>query len=184
MKWPWSNMRSAHCIIVLHMCAKSFPTVINSSRVIKRTGNTVIQCLTLIYGLYLEPTLVKQTHCKSTHHTWHMSRIIGVSHQTLKRYRTDMQVCMTFNFDLGVTLVKYMHCTPTYHTWHLWRVICKAHQYFKRYSTDTLYSHKMCKLKPWPWPWTDLGQTCLSGSCSGSLQMWPRSRWSYCLIKC
>ena len=111
-----------------------------------------------------------------------MSRIIGVSHQTLKRYRTDMQVCMTFNFDLGVTLVKYMHCTPTYHTWQLWRVICKAHQYFKRYSTDTLYSHKMCKLKPWPWPWTDLGQTCLSGSCSGSLQVWPWSRCSWILF--
>jgi len=63
LKRPWSNMHSAHCLMVLYICAKSFQNFTNPSRVIERTHHTVIQCLTLNYDLALELTLVKQRGC-------------------------------------------------------------------------------------------------------------------------
>ena len=84
--------------------------------------NTVIQCLTLNYDLDLEPTLVKHMYCTSTHHTWHLCRVICESHQGFKRYRADKNTviqCFTLNydFDLEPTLVKDTHCTSIHHTW-------------------------------------------------------------------
>jgi len=63
---PWSNIRTAHRLIVLDICAELFEITTKGSKDIERTQNTVIQCLTLNFDLDLEPTLIKHTHCTST----------------------------------------------------------------------------------------------------------------------
>jgi len=77
--WPWSDLSHtcAHQnrFMVLYMSAKAFQNVTNPSRVIERTCNTVIQCLTLNYDS--KPTWVK--------HTWHLCIVICKSHQGFKR---------------------------------------------------------------------------------------------------
>jgi len=77
--WPWSDLSHtcAHQnrFMVLYMSAKAFQNVTNPSRVIERTCNTVIQCLTLNYDS--KPTWVK--------HTWHLCIVICKSYQGFKR---------------------------------------------------------------------------------------------------
>ena len=69
----------------LDMCAEWFENPTRGSKDIERARNTVIQCLTLNYDYDIEPTLVKHTHCTSTHHTWHLCRSIWKSHQGFKK---------------------------------------------------------------------------------------------------
>jgi len=118
LKLAWSNMWFAHSRMVLNTCAKSFQNVTNPLRVKKRTHNTAIQCLTLNYNLDHEQTLVIETQCSSTYHTWHLCNNIWKSHQRFKRYGADTKsshTCLTLNFDLNLepALVKHIHCTST-----------------------------------------------------------------------
>ena len=64
---PWSNKRTAHRLIILNICEALFVNPNRGSKDIERTQNTVIQCFILNFDP--EPTLVKQTHCTSTHDT-------------------------------------------------------------------------------------------------------------------
>ena len=104
--------------------AKSFQNVTNPSSVIERTCNTVIQCLTLNYDLYLEPTLVNHE--------------LFVNPTRGSRYTVDTTVCLTlkYHLDLEVTLVKYALRTLSHGTLHLCQVILKFHQPFKCYKAD------------------------------------------------
>jgi len=54
---PWSNIGTAHYLIILDICAKLFVNPTRGSKYIERTRNTVIQCLILDFDLDLEPTL-------------------------------------------------------------------------------------------------------------------------------
>jgi len=103
-------MRSAKCLMVLYICAKSFQNVTNPSRVIEQTHNTAIQCLTLNYDLDLERILVKHRH-----------------------------YCLILNYDLHleVTMVKNTLRTSSHSTLHLCQVISKCQQPFKSYRADT-----------------------------------------------
>jgi len=74
----------AHRLIILDICAKLFVNPTRGSKDIERTRNTVRQCLILDCDLDLEPTLVKHRHCTSSHHTWHVCKIICKSHQGFK----------------------------------------------------------------------------------------------------
>jgi len=67
---PWSNISTAHRLIILDICAKLFVNPTRGSKDIKRTQNTVIQCLILDCDLDFEPTLVRHKHFTSSHHTW------------------------------------------------------------------------------------------------------------------
>jgi len=92
---PWSNIGTAHRLSILDICAKLFVNPTRGSKDIERTWNTVIQCLILDCDLDLEPTFVKHRHCKSSHHTWHLCKVICKSHQGFKRYRADTKVWWT-----------------------------------------------------------------------------------------
>ena len=95
LNWPWSNIGTAHRLIILDICAKLFVNPTRDSKDIERTRNTVIQCLILHCDLDLEPTLVKHRHCTSSHHTWHLYKVICQSHLGFKRYRADTKVWRT-----------------------------------------------------------------------------------------
>jgi len=71
---PWSNERTSRRLIILNSCEKLFVNPTRGSKDMERTQNTVIQCL--IVNVDPEPTLVNHTHCTSTHHTWHLNRVI------------------------------------------------------------------------------------------------------------
>jgi len=92
---PWSNIGNAHRLIILDICAKLLVNTTRGSKDIERTRNTVIQYLILNCDLDLDPTLVKQRHCTSSHHTWHLCKVICKSHQGFKRYRADTNVWRT-----------------------------------------------------------------------------------------
>jgi len=92
---PWSNISTAHRLIILEICAKLFVNPTRGSKDIKRTPNTVIQCLILDCDLDLEPTLVKHRHCTSSHQTCHLCKVICNSHQGFKRYRADTKAWRT-----------------------------------------------------------------------------------------
>ena len=92
---PWSNLGTAHRLIILDICAKLFENPTRCSKNIERTRNTVIQCLILDCDLDLEPTLVKPRHCTLSYHTWHLCKVIWKSHQGFKRYRADTKVWRT-----------------------------------------------------------------------------------------
>jgi len=92
---PWSNIGTAHRLIILDICAKLFVNPTRGSKDIARTRNTVTWCLILNCDLDLDPTLVKHRHCTSTHHTWHLCKVICKSHQGFKRYRADTKVWRT-----------------------------------------------------------------------------------------
>ena len=161
---PWSNKSNAHCLIILDICAKLFVKPTRGSEDIERTWNTVIQCLIFDCDLDLEPTLVKHSHCTSSHHTGICAKLFVNPTRGLKdvdRKRNTVIQCLILDCDLDLepTLVKHRHCTSSHHTWHLCKVICKSHQGFKRYRADTKYIHKMLNLRVWPWPWSDLGQS-------------------------
>jgi len=139
---PWSNIGTAHYLIILDICAKLFVNPTRDSKDIERTRNTVIQCLILDCDLDLEPTLVKHSNCTSSHHTWHLCKVICKSHRgsnDIERTRNTVIQCLILNCDLDLepTLVKHRHCTSAHLTWHLCKVICKSHQGFKRYRADT-----------------------------------------------
>jgi len=59
MNRPWSNIGTAHRLIILDICAKFFVNPSIGSKDIEQTRDTVIQCLILDCDLDLEPTLVK-----------------------------------------------------------------------------------------------------------------------------
>ena len=92
---PWSNVGTARRFIVLDICAKLFVNPTRGSKDIERTRKTVIQCLILDCDLDIEPTLVKDRHCISSHHTWHLFKVICKSHQRFKRYRADTKAWRT-----------------------------------------------------------------------------------------
>jgi len=92
---PWSNISTAHCLIILDICAKLFVNPTRRSKDIEGTRNSVIQCLILDCDLDLEPTLVKHRHCTLSHHTWHLCNVICKSHQGFKRYRADRKAWQT-----------------------------------------------------------------------------------------
>ena len=51
--------------------------------------------------LDLDPTLVKPRHCMSSHHTWHLCKVICKSHHWFKRYGGDTKYSDTmFNLRL------------------------------------------------------------------------------------
>ena len=81
---PWSNISTAHRLIILDMCAKLFVNPTRGSKDKMRTRNTVIQYLILNCDLDLDPTLVKHRHCTSSHHTSHLCKVICKSHQGSK----------------------------------------------------------------------------------------------------
>ena len=86
---------STHWLIILDICAELFENPTRGLKYIERTQNTVIQYFTLNYDLDLEPSLVKHKHCTSTHHTWHLCRVIWKSHKGFKRYRADTKAWRT-----------------------------------------------------------------------------------------
>jgi len=63
----WLNIRTAHRLTILDICAELFENHTRGSKFKERTRNTVIQCLMLHFDH--EPTMVKHVHCTSTHHT-------------------------------------------------------------------------------------------------------------------
>jgi len=135
LKLPSKKLHSAHSLMVLYMCAKSFQNVTNPLRVIEWKHKKVIQSQTVNYDLDFDLTMVKHMHCTSSHHTWHLCRVNCESHQGFTRYRATQNTviqCLTLNYDLDLepTLVKHLHCTSSHHFWHLCRVIWKSHQGF------------------------------------------------------
>jgi len=92
---PWSNIGTAHRLIILDMCAKLFVNPTRGSKDMEGTWNTVIQCLILDCDLDLEPTLFKHRHCTTSHHTWHLCKVICTSHQGFKKYRAGTKVWQT-----------------------------------------------------------------------------------------
>jgi len=98
---PWSNIGTAHRLIILDICAKLFVNTTRGSKDIERTINTVMQCLILVCDLDLEPTLIKHRHYTLCHHTWHLCKVICKNHQGFKRYRADTKYSHTmFNLRL------------------------------------------------------------------------------------
>ena len=95
LNWPWSNIGNAHRLIILDICAKLFVNPTRGSKDIEQTWNTVIQYLILDCYLDLEPNLVKHRHCTSSHHTWHLCKVICKSHQGFNRYRADTKAWHT-----------------------------------------------------------------------------------------
>ena len=81
--------RHYKCLIIANIRAKLFVNTTRGSKDIERTRNTVIQCLLLDCDLDLGPTLVKHRNCTSSHHIWHLCKVICKSHQRFKRYRAD-----------------------------------------------------------------------------------------------
>ena len=53
---PWSNIDTAHCLIIIDICAKLFVNPTRGSKDIERTRNTVIQYLILNCDLDLAQT--------------------------------------------------------------------------------------------------------------------------------
>jgi len=118
-------VKHMHCTSTLHtwyLCSNWW-TAPWGSKDIYWSRNTVILCLTLNYDLDLEPTLVKHTHCTSSHHTWHLWQVIYKSYQRFKRYRADTKYSHTkFNLeqwpwsstDLGET--NSLHIISSYFT--------------------------------------------------------------------
>ena len=126
MNRPWWNMCYAHGILAFYFCVKSFQNVTNLPWVIERTRNTDIQCLSLNFDH--EPTLVKHTHCSSTHHCRHLRRVICKFHQEFKNIkrtrkrdgqadrRTDRPsdngaktVCLPFHWERIITYIIMQH---------------------------------------------------------------------------
>jgi len=66
---PWSNLVTAHRLIILDICAKLFENPTKGLKDIERTQNTVIKWLIFNCDLDLDPTLVKPSHCTLFHHT-------------------------------------------------------------------------------------------------------------------
>jgi len=137
---PWSNLSTAHRLIILDICAKLFENPNRGSKDIERTQNTVIQCLILDCDLDLERPW-------SNIGTAHCLIILDIcaklfvnptrGSKDIERTRNTVIQCLILNCDLEPTLVKHRHCTLSHHTWHLCKVICKSHQGFKRYRADT-----------------------------------------------
>ena len=132
LNWPWSNICTAHRVIIANTSGKLF---VNPNRGIKdkeRTENTVIQCLILNFDLDLQLTLVKHKHCTSSHYRWHSCKTVCKFHQEFKRYRADTKYSQTM-FYLKLWPWPWPDLGQTY----LCKVICKSHQGFKRYRADT-----------------------------------------------
>ena len=126
-------VKHTNCLIILDICAELFENPIRGSKDIERTQkqNTVIQCLTLNYDLDLELTLVKHMYCTSTHHTWHLCRVIYESHQGFKRYRADKNTviqCLTM-FHLELWPWPWTDFSQTYalHIHSSYLIIWKSH---------------------------------------------------------
>jgi len=90
---PWSNIGTAYRLSIADIRAKLFVNSTRGSKDIERTRNTVIQ--RLILDCDLDPTLVKHRHCTSSHHTWHLCKVICKSYQGFKRYRADTKAWRT-----------------------------------------------------------------------------------------
>jgi len=60
---PWSNIGTAHRLIIANISGRLFVNPNRGSKDIEWTRNTVVQCLILDKDLDLEPTLVKHRHC-------------------------------------------------------------------------------------------------------------------------
>ena len=124
LNWLWSNMHSAHQLLVLNIVSSLFKTSktlhefkswhqnsIRDSKEIERTQNIVIQCVT--YNFYLDPTIIKRTKAKSTHHTWHLSIGSCKSHKGFKdivriRSRNKLRT-MTLILKWPWTNIRYAH---------------------------------------------------------------------------
>jgi len=99
--WTLINIGTAHRLSIADIWAKLFVNSTRGSKDIEQTRNTVIQCLILDCDLYLEMTLVKHRHCTSSHHSWHLCKIICKSHQGFKSYIVDTKYSHTmFNLRL------------------------------------------------------------------------------------
>ena len=92
---PWSNIGTAHRVIVANISGKLLVNPTRGSKDIERTQNTVIQCLILNFDLGLQLTLVKHKHCTSSHYSWHSCKVICKSNQGFKRYRADTKYSHT-----------------------------------------------------------------------------------------
>jgi len=127
--WPW-HWTDLGQTLALHIVSSYLTFVqsffVNPTRgikVIERTRNTVIQSLILDCDIDLEPTLVKHWQSTSSHHTWHLCKVICKSHQGFKRYRADTKYSHTLFIlrfwpwpwtDLGQTLA--LHIVASYLT--------------------------------------------------------------------
>ena len=132
---PWSNIGTAHRLIILDICAKLFVNPTRDSKDIERTRNTVIQCL--ILNCDLDPSLVKHRHCTSSHHNWDLCKVICKSHQGFKRYRADTKYSHT------IALFTVL-CKPLLH-WGVKNEVYSAHMPMlaKWCSTITYTNFKM-----------------------------------------
>ena len=64
----WSNIGTAHRLIIADIRAKLLVNPTRGSKDKELTKNTVIQCLILNFDLDLQLTLVKHKHCTSSHY--------------------------------------------------------------------------------------------------------------------
>jgi len=109
---PWSNLGTAHRLIIANISGKLFVNPTRGSKDKEWTQYTVIQCLILNFDLDLEQTLVKHRHCTSSHHSWHLCRVICKSNQGFKSIEPTWNrviQCLILNSDLDLdpTLVKH-----------------------------------------------------------------------------
>ena len=98
---PWSNIRNAHRLIILDICA----VICKSHHRFKRYRAEMIVCLTLNYHLDLEVTFITNALCKLSHGTLHLCQVISKCTQPLRVIeRTRNTViriqCLTMNYDL------------------------------------------------------------------------------------
>ena len=123
---PWSNIGTAHRVIMANISGKLFVNPTRGSKDKERTQNTVMQRLILNFDLDLQLTLVKYKHCTSSHYSWHVCKVICKYHQGFKRYRADTKCSHTMlkelehrnlgwkvlilKYDLGKSLSKEMWC--------------------------------------------------------------------------
>jgi len=118
----WSNIRTAHRLIILDISTELFENSTRGSKDIEQTQNTIIQSLTLKYVPDLEPTMVK--------HALHIRLIIlnicaqlfenpTRGSKDIERTQNTIIQSLTLNFDrdLELTLVKHtLHIDSSYLT--------------------------------------------------------------------
>ena len=66
---PWSNIGTAHRVIIANISGKLFVNPTRGSKDKERTQKTVIQCLILNFDLDLQLIFVKHKHCTLSHYS-------------------------------------------------------------------------------------------------------------------
>ena len=116
---PWSNVGTAHRVIITNILGKLFVNPTRGSKEKERTQNTVIQRLILNFDLDLQLTLVKHKHrliiadiCAKLF----VNPTRGL--KDIERTPNTVIQCLILNcdLDLDLTVVKHRHCTLSHHT--------------------------------------------------------------------